>query len=347
MVTRQVQWHDERRARIRRSHPEVTALYGHESRTAWALVALVALQLALAWIAASHPWLGVVLAFTVGATCAHALGVLIHEATHNLIQRSPFMNKLWLLVANLPLGAPAAVEFRAQHMLHHRHLGDVEGSDTQAPSRAEDAWVGTSSWRKFWSFTLGRFFWKGRPANVVEWDGWMVANWVSSFGTAALVWWAWGGFAFAYLVASSLIAFGPHTFGARRLSEHLPVRDDQPTNSYYGPLNWVSFNVGYHVEHHDFPNIPWTRLRRLGNIAPGEYSPLFAFRSWTRLIMSYMTDERYRVAHYTGLGPVLGEAAAASSAVFEPGLLGPGAPALDPGGEMGPALTAEHSRRVA
>ncbi|HSC89558.1 MAG TPA: fatty acid desaturase [Polyangiaceae bacterium] len=308
MVTRQVTWHDERRARIRRSHPEVTTLYGPDPRTGLCIVVLVALHLVIARSLVGQPWIVWLLAVTlIGPTVAHALGVLIHEASHNLINRSPRANRLWLLVCNLPLGAPAAVEFRAQHSLHHRHLGDADGSDTQAPTRAEDAWVGNASGRKFWSFFLGRFFYKGRPANAVAWDGWMVANWITSFGVSIAVLVVWGGWACGYLVASSLLAFGPHTFGARRLSEHLPVRAEQPTNSYYGPLNWLSFNVGYHVEHHDFPNIAWTRLPKLKEMARDEYAQLFAFRSWTRLIVNYMLDARYRVGHYVGMGPVLGE----------------------------------------
>jgi sphingolipid 4-desaturase/C4-monooxygenase len=315
MTTPQVIWHDERRARIRRHHSEVTELYGPDRRTALVLLVVVASQLAMARFVVGKSlvvWLS--LTVTVGATLAHALGVLIHEAGHHLISRSRFANMVWLLTANLPLGAPAAVTFRAQHSLHHRYLGDADGADTQAPTRDEDAWVGTSSWRKFASFSVGRFFYKSRPANAVSWDGWMVANWLTTLGVTVAVLEFWGGRAIGYLLASSVLAFGPHPFGARRLSEHLPVRAGQPTNSYYGTLNWLSLNVGYHVEHHDFPNIAWTRLPRLRALAHEDYVHLFSFRSWTRLLVSYLTDSRYRVSHYVGMGPLLGERAATTSA---------------------------------
>lgn len=62
------------------------------------------------------------------------------------------------------------------------------------------------------------------------------------------------------------------------------------TCSYYGPLNWITFNVGYHVEHHDFPSIPGTLLPRVREIAPEFYESLCYHTSWTRVIYRYIVD---------------------------------------------------------
>lgn len=64
------------------------------------------------------------------------------------------------------------------------------------------------------------------------------------------------------------------------------------TCSYYGPLNWVTFNVGYHVEHHDFPSIPGSRLHLLSKIAPEFYLNLNYHTSWTYVLWKYITDPK-------------------------------------------------------
>jgi sphingolipid delta-4 desaturase len=296
------EWHTERRKAILRAHPEVKRLYGRDPTTAVWIVALAALQIAATFAVRSLSWPTVLaLAYFVGVFPAHALGVLVHEAGHNLVLRRTGANKLLAIIANVPLGAPAAIEFRAQHALHHRYLGDADGSDTQAPTRHE-ARVVHGAWAKLVSFTLGRFYFKSRPANRVVVDRWMILNWAACLAYGAIVL-AFGGLrSFAFGLVAALAAFGPHTLGARRLSEHLTGRRGQPTNSYYGVLNRVSFDVGYHVEHHDFPNIAWRRLRTLRRIAPEFYEPLFAIRSWTSLMTSYIVDPRYRVDQYIGMG---------------------------------------------
>ncbi len=296
------EWHAARRKAILRAHPEVKALYGRDATTALWVLALAALQIGLTHWAGTLSWSSaLLLAYLVGAFVAHALGVLVHEASHNLVFRSIAANKLLAIAANVPLGAPAAIEFRAQHALHHRHLGDADGSDTQAPTRHE-ARVVRSAWAKLASFTLGRFYFRSRPANHVHVDRWMVLNWAACLAYGALVLASFGVKSFVFGLVAALVAFGPHALGARRIAEHLTARRGQPTNSYYGGLNRLSFDVGYHVEHHDFPNIPWRRLRALRRIAPEAYEPLFTVRSWTRLMVSYVFDPRYRVDQYIGMG---------------------------------------------
>jgi sphingolipid delta-4 desaturase len=63
------------------------------------------------------------------------------------------------------------------------------------------------------------------------------------------------------------------------------------TYSYYGPLNILTYNVGLHNEHHDFPAIPWTRLHALHEMAREFYEPLPCHRSWVWVIWTFILDK--------------------------------------------------------
>jgi sphingolipid delta-4 desaturase len=163
-------------------------------------------------------------------------------------------------------------------------------------------------WLKALSFTFGRFFYPSRPANTVPKDRFFWLNLGACVGFDVVVLALFGWKALVYLLCASLFGFGPHPAGARRLQEHLAVHEEQPSCSYYGLLNWLSFNVGYHVEHHDLPLVPWSRVKQVRALAAPHYDSLFAVRSWPALLARYFLDRRYRVDHYVGMGPQLGAA---------------------------------------
>ena len=62
------------------------------------------------------------------------------------------------------------------------------------------------------------------------------------------------------------------------------------TYSYYGPWNYITFNVGYHMEHHDFPYIPGSRLPEVKRIAAEFYDDLPQHESWIRVIWDILFD---------------------------------------------------------
>jgi sphingolipid delta-4 desaturase len=297
-------WHVRRQRAILHEHPEIRDLSGPDRWTAVWIVALVAAQWTLAFELRRAPaWLILPAILLVGAPIAHALGVLIHECAHNLVFRATWKNKVFAIIANLGIVGPGAITFRYQHLLHHHLLGDArepDGGDTQAPTKAEIQKAGSTWWMRLYCYTFAHFLFDGRTGDRPPRDGWLVANYVLCIAAGGLIGLGMGLRALSYVMFSILFAFGPHPLGARRISEHWTLRRGQPTCSYYGPANWISFQVGHHVEHHDFPRVPWSRLRRLRAVAREHYQPLASFSSWTRLLLMHLFSPRWDRGHYVG-----------------------------------------------
>ena len=285
--------HRERTKALLASHPEVRGLIGHNPVSFFLIVLVVALQTSLAILLRDAPWwLLLATAYIVGAFANHALFVLVHECAHNLVFKRKSANILAGILADLPNMVPSSVSFRSYHLKHHGFQGDYN-LDADIASVWEANLIGSSAPGKALWLLFFPVFQALRPPRLKEIkfaNAWTWLNWLVVFGyDAALVsLLGWG--SFLYLALSFFFSIGLHPLGARWIQEHYLASPPQETYSYYGPLNLLALNVGYHNEHHDIPSVPWNRLPSVKALAPELYDPLVSHHSWFRLLARFLSD---------------------------------------------------------
>lgn len=293
LVSPEAEPHIGRTREIIQKYPQIKKLMGRNPMTFAFIVAIVTLQLVLAWFSASLAWYWILLlAYAVGAFANHALFTLIHECAHNMVFQSRIAN-LWAgILCDLPNAFPSSVQFRKYHLKHHAFQGNYE-IDADIPSVWEakligNSFIGKSIWLLF--FPL---FQLTRPPRLkeVEFNSlWMWIDLVVVLAVDALLFYFFGYKALLYLVASFFFSVGLHPLGGRWIQEHYLVAAPQETYSYYGPLNKLAFNVGYHNEHHDFAYVPWNKLPEIKAIAPEYYDNLVYHTLWSKLVWKFLTD---------------------------------------------------------
>ncbi len=291
--------HPERTRAILRAHPEVRQLLGRNPFTAVIMLAVLSIQTALAFtmgrLGWSYWWLSLTIAFCLGAFLNHCTYVIIHDATHNLVFKRKSWNKLVAIMADLPNLVPGAIGFGIYHLQHHAHQGDYD-YDADIASRWEARLIGNKAYRKALWLLFFPVFQLTRPPRIkaiAMWSRWSFVNLAFAIAYDAAIIYFCGGPGLVYLVFSFALSIGLHPVGARWIQEHYTYDCEQETASYYGPINRIALNVGYHNEHHDFPSIAWNRLPRLRAIAPEFYDTLRYHTSWTRLLIDFIFDPRY------------------------------------------------------
>jgi sphingolipid delta-4 desaturase len=215
------------------------------------------------------------------------------------------------ILADLPNLMPGAMAFRVYHLKHHSHQGDYE-YDADLANHWEARLVGDKWYRKALWLMLFPFFQLTRPPRlkaITMWDRWFFVNLacLAVYDAAIVYFCGWAGL--LYLVFSFFFSIGLHPVGARWIQEHYTNDPGQETYSYYGPINRLCLNMGYHNEHHDLPSIPWNNLPRLRAMAPEFYDTLKYHSSWSRLLFEFIFDKRYtlfsrieRMKHREGIG---------------------------------------------
>lgn len=285
--------HVERRREILKKYPSVKQLFGREPRTMWFIFLLIAIQVIIAYLLKDVAWWWIILAaYVVGAFCNHALFCLKHECTHGLVLKNKKANYFLGILANMPTCAPTFASFSTFHLKHHSHQGEYD-MDADLPHKWEAKLIQYTPFGKILWLALHPFVISFRPLrfnHINYFNGWMYLNilLVVAFDLAIIL--LMGPGAFLYLFASTIFGLGLHPLGARWIQEHYMVSPPQETYSYYGSLNKLTFNIGYHNEHHDFPGIPWSRLPKLKALAPEYYDNLYYHKSWVRLLATFFTD---------------------------------------------------------
>lgn len=175
-------------------------------------------------------------------------------------------------------------------MEHHEYQGE-DGIDADIPTAAEGHIFFNRPLKVLWVL-LQPAFYALRPLVVVPksptiWEG---VNWVVQLSFDAAIFYAFGLKGLVYLLCGTLLGMGLHPMAGHFIAEHYTFLRGQETYSYYGPLNWFSFNVGYHNEHHDFPFVPGARLAKLREMAPEFYDTLPHHNSWVWVIVRYIMD---------------------------------------------------------
>lgn len=290
-VTNAEPHHSRRRAILDKYGDKVRALYGYDHSTAVQVIAVCLVQFAMAWWVRDMPWWKVLLAaYAISGTANQNLFTAQHELSHFLAFRKPLYNKLLSLFSNLPLVVPTATKFRAYHQEHHSHLG-VDGWDVDLPTMLEANLVTNAFMKVAWVFVyLGVY---GLRPVIIRPKPNTTADFVNiglcvTFDVAILYF--MGIKSLLYLALGSLMGGGLHPMAGHLIAEHYMFLKGQETYSYYGPLNCLTYNVGFHNEHHDFPQIPHTRLHKLREIAPDYYESLVYHTSWTWVIWKFLSD---------------------------------------------------------
>lgn len=283
--------HASRRKEILKKYPQVKNLYGYDPRTKYIVSFWIITQLLIASSLRNASWYWILfVAYGYGAVAAQALFLAMHEISHNLAFKSGIHNRIFGCIANMATVVPHFSMFVRYHKEHHQFQGE-KGIDTDIPTKYEGQVFRTKLLKVIWVM-FQVFFYVLRPLSTKPKQPgfWEIVNWTYVILVDVLILYFFGVKALLYLLISALMGAGLHPIAAHFIAEHYVFILGQETYSYYGPLNLLCFNVGYHNEHHDFPRIPGCRLPELRKLAPEYYENLSSYSCWVQVISDYIEN---------------------------------------------------------
>jgi len=285
--------HQFRRRVILEKYPEVRKLYGNEPMTFVWSVLMVAFQFTAAYYCSKIEssfwyWMAV---YWISGTVSHSLHVMMHDTTHDLCFKSRTLNNLTAIMINLGQGVPSSISFKRYHSDHHAYMG-VSGVDPDLPSPWEIKCGRFRIFKVIWMMSMP-FFYAIRPLLFQPKNPsfWEFLNFICVVSSNYLVFKYWGLAGFMYIVVGNIFGMSLHPSGSHLIAEHLEFFQGLETYSYYGFYNFFLFNVGYHREHHDFPQVAWSRLPEVTKTCP-EYYNLPSHFNYLAVFWYFLVDPK-------------------------------------------------------
>lgn len=338
-------WHYQRKRAILKKYPQVKELFGYNPFTALIIIGLFFLHTSLAILSSYLPWYLVFpMIYSIGALNSFQIGLLGHEGTHGLIfnPKSPngrLFNRLITFVAFLPVFmGPFASFWMVEHMWHHNVVVDKcirFGKQTNALWKKILICLIVIPLLHFGMFIsgMGLLFacvlhyakylqgktdkpfpssfplrpYKSFPQLINAWTLFDIVSKCVFWGT---LYYYFGLTPIAYFFLSTCFANGLHPLGGRMVAEHYVYNKNQPTYSVYNPWSPLTLNIGHHVEHHDFANIPWNRLPKLTKMAPEFYlkeSGLYSYPDYISVMKEFFTNPGIPAEMFFEEQPMLAE----------------------------------------
>jgi len=291
--------HKLRRRLILKDHPEMRELIAPEPLSVLLIFGILCSQL---WIAINIQHCGwfayLVVLYCYGGTVNHTTLLLNHEISHDLCfgRANPksiegqvrwALNRAAGIITNFCTGVPFSISFRRYHLDHHAYQGSTT-QDADLPVPVEmTLFQGTCG--KL-SYMVTQLFWYAvRPSIGMgkQISLWEIINILVQLGFNTWVVQRWGWGPMIYLLCSNAF-FYIHVCGGHFIAEHYEFVEGFETYSYTGSCNLFNLNVGYHIEHHDFTGIAWSRIWKVRELAPEWYKHLPTHTSYARVIYNYI-----------------------------------------------------------
>ncbi|CAI2170346.1 7431_t:CDS:2 [Funneliformis geosporum] len=289
--------HMKRRITILRQHPEIEQLYGYDIKTIPIAILVDLIQILSAYIfgriALDHNWAIIIYAFVVGGSMTQLSFIIIHEAAHCLAAPTRCQNRIVGLLANIAIPLPIAMSFRRYHLEHHVFQG-VDGFDPDLPLDWEKRFIrGNTFLKLLWLNLYPVIYLLRSVSNLKSPQFWEYINFIFTVIIDVIIYYFCGVRGLLYLFLSIWFGYSIHPVAAHFIQEHYTFDDGQETYSYYGTLNSIFMNIGYHNEHHDFTRIPWSKLPEIRRIATEYYDDLAYHTSWFMVHWNFVTKSQF------------------------------------------------------